>query len=214
MARVISFSLYGWHPMYYEGMLRNCELAKTVYPEWFVWVYCGPDVSKDWRTKIEMRGGKVIDAVSACRGTVLANRINHTGMFWRFLPARDKNVEMMISRDSDSRLNVRERGAVDEWINSGLKFHAMRDHPNHRFHVFMGGMWGVRGHLDILALLRGYMLDGHKGEDQEFLKAKLLPLTRGQVFEHGVNGKPFPPHAQCNGFVGQRYTETDVGLPD
>ena len=41
------------------------------------------------------------------------------GMFWRFLVAADEQVDRFIVRDSDSRLNARERLAVEEWIASG-----------------------------------------------------------------------------------------------
>ena len=35
------------------------------------------------------------------------------GMFWRFLVADDPTVDRFIIRDSDSRLNARERFAVE-----------------------------------------------------------------------------------------------------
>lgn len=34
-----------------------------------------------------------------------------------------------ISRDTDSRLGLRESAAVDEWVKSGKMLHTMRDHP-------------------------------------------------------------------------------------
>ena len=34
------------------------------------------------------------------------------GMFWRFLVAADRDVDRFIIRDSDSRLNPRERCAI------------------------------------------------------------------------------------------------------
>lgn len=213
MSRIIAFSLYGSHPMYYVGMLRNCELAPKIYPEWRVWVYVSPEVNNIWRQKYIDAGARVIDAAVELGNCGLPN-LGHLGAFWRFLPPRDPNVEMMISRDADSRLNIRERAAVDAWINSGMKFHSMRDHYNHHYHYFMAGMWGVRGHLDILPLIRDYKFDGHKGEDQEWQKARLVPIAKTSCLEHGINGQPFPPHAPYNGFVGQRFTENEVGMPD
>ena len=44
-------------------------------------------------------------------------------------------------RDSDSRLNPRERFAVEEWIQSGKAVHTIRDHPNHE-RPLNGGLWG------------------------------------------------------------------------
>jgi hypothetical protein len=40
-------------------------------------------------------------------------------MMWRFTACDDDDVEMFISRDTDSRLSIREKEAVDEWIESG-----------------------------------------------------------------------------------------------
>ena len=47
-----------------------------------------------------------------------------------------------VVRDTDSRLNVRERFAVEEWIKSGTEVHAMHDHMHH-FKMLNGGMWGA-----------------------------------------------------------------------
>ena len=63
-------------------------------------------------------------------------------MFWRFEPAGEEDVDVMISRDTDSRLNLREKFAVEEWLESDKGFHIMRDHPHHGYPV-LGGMWGA-----------------------------------------------------------------------
>jgi hypothetical protein len=49
------------------------------------------------------------------------------GMLWRFTVAADPTVDRFIVRDVDSRLNYRERLAVEEWIQSGRPIHIMRD---------------------------------------------------------------------------------------
>jgi hypothetical protein len=53
------------------------------------------------------------------------------GMFYRFLVAADSTVDRFIIRDVDSRLNARDRLAVEEWIQSKLAVHVLRDHVNH-----------------------------------------------------------------------------------
>ena len=65
------------------------------------------------------------------------------GMLWRFLPVLDPSVDVMVSRDLDSRLTTREQAAVEEWLNTGLAFHVMRDNPQHGTEI-LGGMWGAR----------------------------------------------------------------------
>ena len=64
-------------------------------------------------------------------------------MLWRFLPVLDPSVDLMVSRDLDSRLTTREQAAVQEWIDTGLAFHVMRDNPEHGTEI-LGGMWGAR----------------------------------------------------------------------
>lgn len=44
-------------------------------------------------------------------------------------------------RDSDSRLNARDRFAVEEWIESKKNIHSIRDHIHH-CNPMNGGMWG------------------------------------------------------------------------
>jgi hypothetical protein len=41
--------------------------------------------------------------------------------------AADADVDRFIVRDADSRLNSREKAAVDAWIASGATFPIMRD---------------------------------------------------------------------------------------
>lgn len=53
------------------------------------------------------------------------------GMLWRFTVADDARVHRFVVRDVDSRLNYRERFAVEEWVQSGKAVHVMRDHPYH-----------------------------------------------------------------------------------
>ena len=54
-----------------------------------------------------------------------------SGMFHRFLVAADNSVDSYIIRDVDSRLNARDRLAVEDWIKSKKSVHILRDHVNH-----------------------------------------------------------------------------------
>lgn len=62
-------------------------------------------------------------------------------LFWCFLVSDDPTVSHFLCRDAFSRLNSREKAAVDAWIASGLPFHAMRDHIMHT-DPMLAGMWG------------------------------------------------------------------------
>jgi len=63
------------------------------------------------------------------------------GTFWRFYAAADADV--MICRDVDSRLGLREKFAVDEWLESDKDCHIMRDNEEHGAPI-CAGMWGAR----------------------------------------------------------------------
>ena len=132
MKKVISYSLWGDNPIYTHGALRNLEMAKEIYPEWTCRFYLDKNVPEDIVTKLKEGGAEVYKYMKD--GDWYA-------MFWRFLPASDPKVDVMISRDCDSRLTVREKEAVEEWLKSDKLFHIMRDHPYHKTEI-LGGMQG------------------------------------------------------------------------
>ena len=134
--KVISFCLWGDKPMYNVGAIRNAQLISQIYPDWEGWFYISSSVPEETIKKLESFDQvKVISAGSES---------NWSSMLWRTLPVTiDSGVEIMISRDTDCRLNLREKKAVDEWLDSGKPFHLMRDHPYHTVPI-MGGMWGCR----------------------------------------------------------------------
>ena len=78
------------------------------------------------------------------------------GMFWRFLVASDPGVDRFIVRDSDSRLNPRERLAVEEWILSGLQARGRR------WRVCRDGLGagGGRSGLDGVGWVKGSWMGG------------------------------------------------------
>lgn len=133
-------------------------------------------------------------------------------MFWRFYPASDSNVEVMISRDTDSRLNAREFFAVQQWIQSDKSFHIMRDHPYHATEI-LGGMWGCK--FPALKNMNQLINEYTKGEfwqvDQNFLREKVYPLIKNNSIVHDefFDKKPFPVIREPNRFVGQAFDEYD-----
>ena len=129
MKKIISFSLWGDNPKYTIGAIKNVELSKTIYPDWICRFYCGKSVPSDIIEKL-----KSYDNVEVIE---MDEDGNWSGMFWRFYACEDADV--MITRDTDSRLSFREKFAVDEWLNSDKDFHIMRDHPYHNV-LILGGI--------------------------------------------------------------------------
>jgi hypothetical protein len=71
-----------------------------------------------------------------------------------------------------SRISLREKCAVDEWLASGKGLHSMRDHPAHKQPI-MAGMFGLRpsqlfgnGKPTILELITHFEMSGRKRDDQ------------------------------------------------
>jgi hypothetical protein len=55
------------------------------------------------------------------------------------IPLLDETVDVLLSRDSDSKIVPREEEAVREWLESKKIFHVMRDHPAHCIFGFIMG---------------------------------------------------------------------------
>ena len=65
----------------------------------------------------------------------LGNMSDLNGRAWRFLALGDPTVDLMLSRDLDSALSVRERVAVKEWEMSNYSIHVLRDHYDHNIKI-------------------------------------------------------------------------------
>lgn len=205
--KIISFSLWGNSPKYVTGALRNAALAASVYPGWRCRFHCGGSVPGD--------------AIAALTAHPHVDVVRHnslgdwTAMFWRFLELADPAVEAAIIRDADSRLNARERAAVDAWLASGIPSHVMRDHPAHD-RVMLGGMWGARGGLftDIGELIARHSLDDRYQVDQDFLEVVIWPRMHDRCMQHDeyYGGLSFPTRRRGTAFVGQPFDEFDRPL--
>lgn len=99
--RVISFGLYGSNPKYTTGAIRNVEGAKIYFPGWVCRFYVTSDVPETVVSQLKALGAE-IEPIPAGKGYI-------SGMFWRFMVAADSTVDRYIVRDSDSRMNARDR---------------------------------------------------------------------------------------------------------
>lgn len=210
MKKIISFSLWGDNPKYTIGAIKNAELTPIIFPDWISRFYCGLSVPYN-----------IIDTLQSLPQTeIIIMDVNGdwSGMFWRFYACEDSDI--MISRDTDSRLSIREKLAVDEWLNSNKDFHIMRDHPYHNVEI-LGGMWGVRNGLlkNIKTLINEYTKGDFWQVDQNFLKEKIYPLVINNSFIHdsyfnyNINSKKFPSERINKEFIGDVFDEFDKRHP-
>ena len=91
MKKVISFSVYGDNPKYTIGLIRNLELIEKIYPNWVTYVYYNNTVPNEILEKVNhFHNVETFDMTE----------LEIPGMFWRFQPNDDKEVERFIVRDS------------------------------------------------------------------------------------------------------------------
>jgi len=207
---VVSYGLYGSNPKYTLGAIRNSELVKVWFPGWVARFYCDGTVPATIIAQLERNGAEII-RVKDIKGGI-------AGMFWRFLVADDETVDRYIIRDTDSRLNPRERFAVEDWIRSGKSVHSIRDHPNHE-RPLNGGMWGgVKGSVKgITGMIKASQFMKKYGGDLTFLNEKVWPQIKHDQMSHDAysckkfpNSHPFPTKRPSNyQHVGQVFFEDE-----
>jgi hypothetical protein len=212
--KYLSFSLWGDKPIYNVGAIRNAELWKTIYPDWQMAVYYDNTVPKETINKLDELEVLTIDVTEK----------KLYGMFWRFFAVDLPDSEYSVFRDTDSRITVREKMAVDEWINSGKSLHVMRDHPAHGIPFgsdrlgILGGMWGIKkGFISITDMVENFTKGktlGY-GSDQTFLKS-VYSVFENDKFTHDefFEKNPFPIKRVPGRFVGDRIDEFDNPVGD
>lgn len=204
--KVIAFSLWGKNPKYLIGAIENVKLAEVLFPDWEVWIFYGLSTPEEYISKLTK--------FNNCRLIKKDTEGDWSGMFWRFEPASNPDVSVMISRDCDSRLSKREKAAVEEWLKSDKRFHIMRDHPWHNIEI-LGGMWGAK--YPVLANMNNLLKNELKGDywqvDQEFLKKEIYPIIKNDClvhdpfFNYESLKKDFPSPRRNYEFVGESFDE-------
>jgi hypothetical protein len=205
---IISFCVFSNNsksidPIYLHGMLQNVLLANKVYPKWTVRFYVDKYVPN-----------KIIDEILEHNTQVFTHLGSDTSFrrkLWRFLPACE-NVRF-ISRDVDSRLNKREKQAVDQWIKSDKKFHRMFDHPiHHNYNPLMAGMIGMQKNAipnihDLIMLWE----DRTPSSDELFLKEYVYKLFKQSGLTHGrYKNKQYEKlTAKASCYIGEKIHPND-----
>lgn len=221
--RLISFSLYGDAQCYRTGALKNIETAAQLYPGWSCRFYVSQEIPEDVVSKLEVAGAEIVR-----RRRVRTWRPSADPMLWRFEVAGERGVDAVIVRDADSVPTSRERAAVEAWLESGSRFHLMRDHPFHN-QPMLGGMWGCRGgalpdvgrlirRWEVFFLVSGGWVFHKRAHDQVFLGMMVYPIARSRALIHtsfvryiGEEAVPFPTERLGEEFVGESFRDDPEG---
>ena len=218
MVKVVSFSLWGNESRYTIGSLKNADLAKEFYPDFECWFYIHkPSVPQNIIDELAKRDNVKIFFKDGDINTTKP-------MMWRFEPITNPEVEVMLSRDTDTRILPREKLAVDEWLQSDKLLHSMRDHPHHNFKI-QAGMWGIKQNnlcnwIELMANFSQNNKSYNRFDDQNFLTNYIYPIYSNTLFVHATFNKiePFAknfpiPYCQNYKFVGEYVYADDSRSP-
>lgn len=178
--KVVSFSLYGNRPIYIDGARRNIKDVKSMFGrDWKVHISFADDVINIEELKTLCDSYDVYPATGDSKG-----------MLWRGFPSCAADV--LLIRDIDAKISIREVGAVKEWLSSSkMGFLHFRDHPGQRQNV-MAGLIGAKG-VENTGLLKGAYKQILKensektmqiGMDERELRRLLYPLIKDNCVEY------------------------------
>ena len=142
--KVITYCLFGNKLKYCHGIIEAVVSSNIIYLGWEVRVYysTGKQIVPESVLNILKNLNCILIPFSELSNS---NGEDIEGMFRRFTPLNEKDVDYWISRDADSRSSLREKKMVDEWIESNKALHSILDNPAHG--SLMGGLFGVNNKI-------------------------------------------------------------------
>jgi hypothetical protein len=211
---VIAFSLYGASPKYCETAVLNVTERARFYPDWTCHFYVDGTVPRHVLRRLCAPGSMVF--------RVDAEEQQWPGPMWRMLAYDTPELHRVIFRDADSLIGAREAAAVAEWIDSGARFHHLRDAASHT-ELLLAGLWGcIGGALPqmrpmIDRFLARPLVSRHFA-DQYFLRELVWPYARQSLLQHDslfgfLDARPFPDGPRRDDFhVGSAEGGSAVGM--
>lgn len=178
--KVFSFCLYGEQAKYCQGMIENLKLINEFYSDFYIWIYIGDNIPQGYLNKITSFNNVKIIPIGINNYCLTA---------YRFFAIDSEEVEVMFVRDSDSRVNERDRWCINKFLLSSKLVHSIRDQYWHKNRL-MAGMWGCKkGALNksIKTLFDNYQKRfnmNEYGRDELFLKEEIYPLVSSNVLIH------------------------------
>ena len=202
MKKVISFSLWGNDNKYIQGAIENARMKADNFADWTLRYYINSNVPNliELIQTLQFYGGHIIIR-------------DDIGYVSRFEAIFDGTCDVVIVRDTDSRLTRRDVGLVDQWMESNSPIHVVRDHPHHRS-LMMAGMFGVRcgdvsemfgkEFINYKKNVSGF--ETRRGLDQQFLNTCIFPKIKDIAF---VQSEYFKPNGNERPYGIARENEYD-----
>ncbi|TPW29745.1 tetratricopeptide repeat protein [Martelella alba] len=177
---IIAFSLFGDAPRYCEVALMNAEAVDRVYPGWICRFHVDRSVPKHYVERLKALGAEVVGIDAALA--------RWAGPMWRFAAYDMPDVHRVIFRDADSLITEREARIVGEWVESGKRFHHIRDWYTHT-ELLHAGLWGVVGGalpamVGLVSRFRRLNPEPNHFSDQHFLREHVWPYAKKSLYMH------------------------------
>jgi len=173
MKKVFTFGLWGSNPTYNIGAIKNAEIINNIFPNFECWFYIHQESVPE----------KTINNLKLFKNTKIILKSGKISYLWRYEAIDEDDVEIMMPRDTDSRIWEREIYAINEWLKSDKIFHIMRDHPHHDVRI-MAGMFGTKKIPQILSWKD--LINNNNKLDKTALQADQSWL-RDYIYPHIVN---------------------------
>ncbi|MGA3005375.1 MAG: tetratricopeptide repeat protein [Acetobacteraceae bacterium] len=207
-ANVISYCLWGNEPRYLAPLQESVRILPHLFPAWSMRVYYDTTVDHHYITDLGKRGVQLRQMI------LPQGQPGYRRLLWRFEVIRDPSVQRFLIRDADALLNIKERVAVDAWLQSDYYFHAMRDWHSHT-DLILAGMWGGVGNIlpsptELFRASTSWRVENNH-VDQDILSDTVWPtichsiLIHDSVFTGTLGSVPFPPFGQlpAGSHIGQ-----------
>jgi hypothetical protein len=171
--KVISLSLFGDNPYYYNHAYKMKDDLPKYFPDWELRIYIHYKTPASIIKKFIEKGCQVIIIKQD-------NMTPSDSTFWRFLAAQDNII--FLCRDVDYQLNNFDYNQVNKWLkedktyfmkylctHSSLKFELLIRGIHSSFHA---GFWGGRNRCvpNILEKINNYKYRKHWRRDELFLE--------------------------------------------
>lgn len=212
MKKIISFSLWGELPIYNIGAIQNVILAKKYFPGWICRFYHDSTVPKKIIDKLKEYDNVELVFIEKQSGSKVWKEPGQFGSIWRFYAFNDDDVEIWLSRDTDSRISPYEKKEIDKFLNSNKIIHSFRDENEP---LLRAGMTSFKNYfngkntrilnnkkLDIKEMMNYIKKDNTPFYcDEKFLKNKLFPIYKNfYSWSKRTDGSKFPE--KCGPYVG------------
>ena len=179
MRQAIAYSLYGNEMRFLVGAIKNAELAQRFFPDHEVQIYYGKSVPMWVLSTLNLFPNVELYKVSETEDSISRS--------WRFMACIDPDNDVVMVRDVDARLSLREAEAHQEFLDSKFNFHIIRDHPTGHNYNISAGMFAIK--TDAYRSLFHRSLLEHEFSDyyttdQDFLNGSIYPNVLNDCLIH------------------------------